>query len=165
VVILYRKNRYYRKTKYNKTKQSKLKYIFRKYYNKLKYNSIKAFSICVIFAIIGMYVVMNVDEYVGSLILTGISIPMLLTSVLATKTAMYKINKIDMYDDMKCWGIRITGICLIGVAYALAMAGAVLVIVNLVGIVIILIALEFCLVGAFAEYRSLRRTGNFVYLR
>jgi predicted permease len=162
----YAKHRNYKhKNNTKKTHVSKCKYLIKKYYRKIKYNSIAIFFICAIVMAIGLNAALNDDIENGTLIMSIGAIPAIPISILATRRSIYKINGLDMVNDLNCWGIRIIGAVLIFAAFLVGIMGSMIMILHFTGFVMMLFTVELIIVGAFAEYRSVRRYGNFVYLR
>lgn len=78
---------------------------------------------------------------------------------------IYSFNKIDMQNDLNCWGLRIVGI-------VIAIAGifgtftfcSLFVMSNSIIILFMIIGVGCSLfVGGFAQFRSTRRYGTFMY--
>lgn len=150
---------------YKQRQRTKPKSQIKHYYRKLLRKSITLFALCMFIVIIGLYTVMEIDETLGECILYVMTIPTAFISVLATKSAFYKINRLDMLDDVNCWGSRIIGGSLIIVAAVVFVVSGMIAFMHIIGYVTVFVAIEIGLVGLFAEYRSIRRYGTFVYVR
>lgn len=112
---------------------------------------------------LGLYVSSKVQYDIGLYMSYIGGIGLVPTSFMAIKAYFNKINRIGMKDDLNCWGLRFVGLGCFAVAILAGMFGTTLAMVNASGWALAILSIELIFLGAFCEFRSVRRHGVFIY--